>query len=681
MVEKFTLYGVNKILIEDWQKSTINDWDFYLTPVLEIDLLFWQGEEKSLLILTEPISIGRALACQEKLTKENEKIRKMWLWFNNQHLHREVLITERISELRKEEYPFLNFPKYYQVNEFKGNHRRSESEKEIDDLRIRAEKSWEVLRGRSLLLSEIEANYQVRLEELQWLSLHKVFTWQSGVRIKEKKFKCERCGTDINVIEHSCASCNEPCATCENCLTMGGPSKVCTPLVQIKDISSEETFAHNIADSLESTFAHNMPNIVEPIFTNNMSNIVESIFTNDMTDSIKPAFAHNMFNSLEPTFSRNSPNSLEPAFTKNLPDLKKETFLLRWRGEYTAAQKEAAEKLLNFVSTPQKRDKFLVWSVTGAGKTEITYLALTYLLEQKKRILITAPRKEVINELGKRLKEAYENLNYVIIFAGSKDKWQHSLLVLATTQQVIRFYQAFDVVIIDEIDAFPYQNDPSLPFYVKRAKKRDGKEIWLTATPPASLLELAQKKEVEVITIPARYHGYPLPVPKKIILPQLRKRVERKKIIAELNEAILKLLNDGGKIFLFVPYVADVEKVGGYLKEFFPKEKIITLSAKEEKREERIALIRANDFTIVVTTTIMERGVTFPNLHVIVLFAESAIFAESTLVQIAGRVGRSREYPDGYVYFFAEQPTLAIKKALKQIKKMNSLAEKKGYLR
>jgi len=644
MVAKFILYGVNKILIEDWQKSTINDWDFYLTPVLEIDLLFWQGEEKSLLILTEPISIGRALACQEKLTKENEKIRKRWLWFNNQHLHREVLITERISELRKEGYPFLNFPKYYQVNEFKGNHRRSENEKEIADLRIRAEISWEVLRGRSLLLSEIEANYPVHLEELQWLSLHKVFTWQSGVRIKEKKFKCERCGTDINVIEHSCASCNEPCATCENCLTMGGPSKVCTPLVQIKDLSSEETFAHNFADSLKPTFARNMPN------------------------------------SLKLTFSKNSPNSLKQAFTKNLPDLKKETFLLRWRGEYTAAQKEAAEKLLNFVTRPQKREKFLVWSVTGAGKTEITYLALIYLLEQKKRILITAPRREVINELGKRLKEAYENLNYVIIFAGSKDKWEHAPLVLATTQQVIRFYQAFDVVIIDEIDAFPYQNDPSLPFYVKRAKKRDGKEIWLTATPPASLLELVQKKEVEVITIPARYHGYPLPVPKKIILPQLRKRVEKKKRIAELNDAILKLLNDGGKIFLFVPYVADVEKVERYLKEFFPQEKIITLSAKEEKREERIALIRANDFTIVVTTTIMERGVTFPNLHVIVLFAESAIFAESTLVQIAGRVGRSREYPDGYVYFFAEQPTLAIKKAVKQIKKMNSLAEKKRYL-
>ncbi|MDG3045198.1 hypothetical protein OE903_19940 [Bacillus sp. B6(2022)] len=45
-----------------------------------------------------------------------------------------------------------------------------------------------------------------------------------------------------------------------------------------------------------------------------------------------------------------------------------------------------------------------------------------------------------------------------------------------------------------------------------------------------------------------------------------------------------------------------------------------------------------------VTTTILERGVTIQDVQVGVLGAESPIFTESALVQISGRAGRHPDF-------------------------------------
>ncbi len=76
------------------------------------------------------------------------------------------------------------------------------------------------------------------------------------------------------------------------------------------------------------------------------------------------------------------------------------------------------------------------------------------------------------------------------------------------------------------------------------------------------------------------------------------------------------------------------------------------MHAEDPKRKEKVLAFRRGQIPILVTTTILERGVTVPNIDVAVLGAEQPIFTESALVQIAGRVGRSAQYPTGDVRFF-----------------------------
>ena len=60
--------------------------------------------------------------------------------------------------------------------------------------------------------------------------------------------------------------------------------------------------------------------------------------------------------------------------------------------------------------------------------------------------------------------------------------------------------------------------------------------------------------------------------------------------------------------------------------------------------------------------------------------AEDDIFTESALVQIAGRAGRSKDFPDGVVTFFHYGKTEAMRKARKQIITMNQEGVKRGLI-
>jgi competence protein ComFA len=79
---------------------------------------------------------------------------------------------------------------------------------------------------------------------------------------------------------------------------------------------------------------------------------------------------------------------------------------------------------------------------------------------------------------------------------------------------------------------------------------------------------------------------------------------------------------------------------------------------------------------LLVTTTILERGVTIPESDCIVCGADNPVFDQASLVQIAGRVGRSAAAPGGLVLFLAEKRAQPPRAAIREIKRMNRLAQK-----
>ena len=95
--------------------------------------------------------------------------------------------------------------------------------------------------------------------------------------------------------------------------------------------------------------------------------------------------------------------------------------------------------------------------------------------------------------------------------------------------------------------------------------------------------------------------------------------------------------------------------------------------SRDPERYDKTMAMREARCDWLITTTILERGVTFRDIDVLVVGANHSVFNTASLVQIAGRVGRHADYPTGNVYFFHDQQTTAIKNARREIKRMNQL--------
>lgn len=77
---------------------------------------------------------------------------------------------------------------------------------------------------------------------------------------------------------------------------------------------------------------------------------------------------------------------------------------------------------------------------------------------------------------------------------------------------------------------------------------------------------------------------------------------------------------------------------------------------------------------MIVSTTLLERGITIEDVQVIVYHGEHDLFDRRTLIQIAGRVGRKISHPQGHVYILSNEHTSSIRQCIHTIKDLNQMS-------
>lgn len=356
------------------------------------------------------------------------------------------------------------------------------------------------------------------------------------------------------------------------------------------------------------------------------------------------------------------PNKFEP------PEV-----ILTWKGKLSPFQERCAQTLIKKVS---ERQNHLIWAVTGAGKTEMLFPMLEENLRKRKRIAIASPRIDVCNELFPRIQAAFSEIECLLLH-GQSTQYFYSQLTVCTTHQLIKFYHAFDILIIDEVDSFPYVNNLSLAAGARTACKPDGVMLFLTATPDENSLKMLKKHELTIDYLPLRFHQHKLPEIKFIFDRKLHREVEKQSFNYKIRQIILKWISQQTPFLIFVPRIKLLNPIFKALQKIIPQEIIgETVHAADPERLEKVEKLRKGEFRYLVTTTILERGVTFKNLDLMVWDATDTNFSRSSLVQIAGRVGRSNTRPDGDVYFVVDHYSLRVKQAAAQIRHLNRKAAK-----
>jgi len=341
----------------------------------------------------------------------------------------------------------------------------------------------------------------------------------------------------------------------------------------------------------------------------------------------------------------------------------------QWEGELTVLQQQTAEQLVRAV---RKKESYLCWAVTGSGKTEILYPAITEAVREGLRIAIVAPRTDVIIELSKRLKRVFAEVSINILYGESPERFYPARMTLATTHQLLHFYDYFDCVFIDEVDAFPFHNNKMLHHALQQASKVEAPHFYLTATPSNKLKNAYRHGSLKGMMIPIRFHGYPLPMPSFQWIGDWKKQLNKQRLPNRLKTWIDQQLKSGRQAFLFVPSIEALERLYPLMCNM--DHGIASVYADDSERHQKVEAFRQGEIRLLITTTILERGVTIPALDVAILGADDAIFDERALVQIAGRVGRAAEYPDGTIILFHHGITRQMQLANRHIFTMNRRA-------
>lgn len=352
--------------------------------------------------------------------------------------------------------------------------------------------------------------------------------------------------------------------------------------------------------------------------------------------------------------------------------------LLAWSGQLSKQQAQASEEIKDSM---RKHETRLVWAVTGAGKTEMLFEGIADALKVGKRVAIASPRMDVCRELEPRIQAAFPAVPLITLHGEMEEDYRYTPLLIATTHQLIRFKEAFDVLIIDEIDAFPFYGDEMLHQTAMRSVKQEGALIYLTATPDRYLMQKVKENKIEASILPARYHGHPLPVPQLIWAGNWREKLLKQPQRHIVVKNIERLLSRGRRFIIFLPHIKWMEEFERVLRKLFPVYELTSVSSQDPNRKEKVQGMRDERYDFLLSTTILERGVTFANIDVMVVGAEDRTFKEAALVQIAGRAGRSPDYPNGEVLFFHGGKTQAMKLAVKQIKDMNRQAKERKLLK
>lgn len=332
----------------------------------------------------------------------------------------------------------------------------------------------------------------------------------------------------------------------------------------------------------------------------------------------------------------------------NVVNLKKEKEFLEANYSLNFKLTEYQESISNeLINTIEKQDIFLE-AVCGAGKTEMCYAMIKYLLEKGYRVGWAIPRRQVVLELGKRLKEDFLDLDVAIVCEGMTDNLEGDLII-CTTHQLYRYHDYFDYLILDEPDAFPFYNNDLLWGLMRTSVKSN--ILFMSATIDAQILaienikhlKMSLRPSLELLPVPQCYYGY-------ISIIRI--------LIAERNE----------KQLIFVPTIKSARRISMIFR-------VPYITSQSDDKELIVEKFDKKDNGKLITTTVLERGVTFENCFVYVLNADHIVYTKASLIQIAGRVKRGSS-TKGACYFFCLKMNQEVIDAIQQIEETNDIARR-----
>ena len=312
----------------------------------------------------------------------------------------------------------------------------------------------------------------------------------------------------------------------------------------------------------------------------------------------------------------------------------------------TKDQLKSLGEINDDLNSPNKMFRLLQGDV-GSGKTIVSLLAAYNTVNSGFQVAIMAPTEILARQHFNLCKKIFDNeLNIALISGKSDNKEKKDILsklsinkidIVFGTHAIFQkkvIFENLGLIIIDEQHKFGVNQR-------KRLSDKGGINcdvLLMTATPIPRTLTMTIYGDMDISIIREK------PKTRKSI--KTYSKLENK--IDDVIKFVKKEISFGNQIFWVCPLIEESKKVDHssaikkfeYLKKIFPKQ-VSLLHGKTtiDEKEHILDSFLKNEFKILVSTTIIEVGIDFPNANVIII-ENANKFGLSQLHQLRGRVGR-----------------------------------------
>ncbi len=317
----------------------------------------------------------------------------------------------------------------------------------------------------------------------------------------------------------------------------------------------------------------------------------------------------------------------------------------------TGAQKRVLGEIAKDMETPHPMYRLLQGDV-GSGKTLVAVEAAIIAIENGYQVAVLAPTEILATQHFFYFKKLFQKLGYVtILLTGSntaREKMQLKKIAAAGLAKVVVGthallesdveFQKLGLAIIDEQHRFGVEQRQKL---MEKGAHPD--VLVMTATPIPRTLALTVYGDLDVSVIDE------MPPGRK---PIVTKHVEAEKV-EQVYSFLKKQIDVGRQAYVVYPVIEESEtqamkaaqKMHQHLSEIvFPNARVGLLHGKlpQDEKESAMEKFQRGETQILVSTTVIEVGVDFPNATVMVI-EQAERFGLAQLHQLRGRVGRGAE--------------------------------------
>jgi len=340
--------------------------------------------------------------------------------------------------------------------------------------------------------------------------------------------------------------------------------------------------------------------------------------------------------------------------------------------------------------SPQKMSRLLQGDV-GSGKTIVAFIAAANVIESNFQATLMAPTEILARQHFNLAKKVFDKTSVKIsLLTGKCNPVKKKAILKELKNGKINFligthalfqkdivYKKLGLAIIDEQHKFGVRQRVNL----SKKGNNNCDILLLSATPIPRTLVMTMYGDMDISIL------YNKPLNRKDIITLSKPEIKVKEIITFIKNQI----NYGNQIFWVCPLIDESNKLNyssakdkfNFLSKIFNgKVGLIHGELKKDEKEKVLDKFLKKRLDILVSTTVIEVGIDFPNANVIII-ENSNKFGLSQLHQLRGRVGRGINQGT-CILLYKENLSENAKKRIKILKSTNNgfeIAEEDMILR